>query len=69
MDGPTFERAVKLYESKKVIEFETDEFGFSAKVDSGCIKTFQVLENRETCFGWEEPLVKITNLVDRCSDR
>jgi len=31
-----------------------------AKLDSGCFRTFAKLENRETCFGWEQPLLKIT---------
>ena len=29
------------------------------KLDSSCIKTFKKLCGRETCFGWEEPLVRI----------
>lgn len=29
-----------------------------AKLDSACLKTFGALANRETCFGWEEPLVR-----------
>ncbi|MDP3778680.1 MAG: hypothetical protein Q8R30_01360 [bacterium] len=28
------------------------------KLDSHCIKAFRTLENRETCFGWEEALIK-----------
>ena len=30
-----------------------------AKLDSACLQAFRALENRETCFGWEEPLVKL----------
>jgi len=30
-----------------------------AEFDSECKKAFHKLENRETCFGWEEPLVRI----------
>lgn len=30
-----------------------------AKLDSSCIKSFEKLCGLETCFGWEEPLVKI----------
>ncbi len=30
-----------------------------AKFDSACLQAFRALENRETCFGWEEPLVKL----------
>lgn len=30
-----------------------------AKLDPACVSAFQTLEHRETCFGWEEPLVKI----------
>lgn len=29
-----------------------------AKLDPSCEKTFDKLKNRETCFGWEEPLLK-----------
>ena len=30
-----------------------------AKLDSKCIKPFKKLCGQETCFGWEEPLIKI----------
>lgn len=30
-----------------------------AKLDSSCIKAFKKLCGQSTCFGWEEPLVKI----------
>ena len=30
-----------------------------AKLDSACLKMFGVLTNRETCFGWEGPLVQL----------
>lgn len=30
-----------------------------AKLDLNCAKTFQALEHKETCFGWEEPLLKL----------
>ncbi len=30
-----------------------------AKLDPTCIRTFGSLANRETCFGWEEPLVRL----------
>lgn len=30
-----------------------------AKLDSSCIKTFRELKDRETCFGWEEPLLEL----------
>ena len=30
-----------------------------AKLDSACIQAFGTLKDRETCFGWEEPLLKI----------
>jgi len=30
-----------------------------AWIDPGCIDTFNPLAGRETCFGWEEPLVRI----------
>ena len=32
-----------------------------AKLDPKCIKTFEKLCGKETCFGWEEPLVKIVD--------
>ena len=28
-----------------------------AKLDPSCIKAFEILKNRETCFGWEQPLL------------
>ena len=37
-----------------------------AKLDQNCIKAFEKLCERETCFGWEEPLVRI---VDDCFER
>lgn len=30
-----------------------------AKLDPSCIKTFNELKNRETCFGWEESLLEL----------
>ena len=30
-----------------------------AKIDPNCAKTFKELEGKETCFGWEEPLLKL----------
>lgn len=30
-------------------------------LDPACSRPFEVLKNRETCFGWEEPLVKLVN--------
>jgi hypothetical protein len=30
-----------------------------AKLDPSCVETFQKLQDRETCFGWEAPLVKL----------
>ena len=42
------------------------------RLDSACKKAFRRLEGRETCFGWEEPLVKLANQSDRvhsCSAR
>jgi hypothetical protein len=30
------------------------------RLDPACAKTFYLLENRETCFGWEQPLLEIT---------
>lgn len=32
-----------------------------ARVDPKCLKAFYTLQNRETCFGWEEPLISIIN--------
>lgn len=34
------------------------------KLDSACTKAFRKLENRETCFGWEEPLVKMITIQE-----
>lgn len=30
-----------------------------AKLDPSCIKVFQKLKGRDTCFGWEEPLTEL----------
>ena len=30
-----------------------------AKLDPKCVETFQILQDRDTCFGWEELLVKM----------
>lgn len=30
-----------------------------AKIDHSCIKTFSILKNQKTCFGWEEPLLQL----------
>lgn len=30
-----------------------------AKLDPPCIKAFEELKGKETCFGWEEPLLKL----------
>ncbi len=30
-----------------------------AEVDPGCIASFSILKSKETCFGWEEPLVAL----------
>ena len=30
-----------------------------AELDPKCIRTFQKLQRRETCFGWEEPLLEL----------
>jgi len=32
-----------------------------AKLDPVCVKSFSKLEDRETCFGWEEPLLKLVD--------
>ena len=29
------------------------------RIDSVCIETFELLVGKQTCFGWEEPLVRI----------
>lgn len=29
-----------------------------AKIETECVKSFTLLKNRETCFGWEEPLLE-----------
>ncbi|MBU2037119.1 SWIM zinc finger domain-containing protein [Patescibacteria group bacterium] len=30
-----------------------------AKIDSDCVDIFKKLKNKETCFGWEEPLLEL----------
>lgn len=35
-----------------------------AKLDPECVKVFEKLCSRQTCFGWEEPLVKIFDEQD-----
>ena len=61
-DQSTYERAVGLYESGKVTRFVKEvvlmlrEY---AKLDPKYIKAFEKLCGQRTCFGWEEPLVKI----------
>ena len=40
------------------VVFVLKEYG---KLDPVCIKTFKKLCNQSTCFGWEEPLIKIFN--------
>ena len=30
-----------------------------SKLDPSCVETFHKLKDRETCFGWEEPLLKL----------
>jgi len=32
-----------------------------AKLDSSCLEAFNELKDKETCFGWEEPLLKLLN--------
>lgn len=34
------------------------------KLDCSCIKAFAKLVGKETCFGWEEPLLKIFDEQD-----
>jgi len=41
-DGATFDRAVKLYEEGKVLDFAEEDFGFSAKVIGSQSKPYQV---------------------------
>lgn len=36
-----------------------------AKIDPKCIKAFKKLCGQSTCFGWEEPLVKIFDKQDK----
>lgn len=47
--GGFIEEAVKL-----LIEF--------ARVNPQCTKKFEMLRGKETCFGWEEPLLKLVTL-------
>jgi hypothetical protein len=30
-----------------------------AEIDNECVRAFKKLKNRETCFGWEEPLLAL----------
>jgi hypothetical protein len=39
------------------IEEVVTMLGEYAKLDSSCAKAFVILRGRETCFGWEEPLL------------
>ena len=32
------------------------------RIDPACIETFELLTGKQTCFGWEEPLVRILAL-------
>lgn len=34
-----------------------------AKLDPECVKAFRELKGKETCFGWEEPLLKMKQLA------
>ena len=34
-----------------------------ARLDPSCVKAFEVLKGKETCFGWEEPLLKLIENV------
>jgi len=43
------------------IEEVVSELQEFAKLDPGCINAFDKLKNRETCFGWEKPLLKTFN--------
>jgi len=38
------------------------------KLDPACAKAFQELKDKETCFGWEEPLVQIT-VIGKCTNK
>jgi hypothetical protein len=63
VDEATFKRAVGVDDSNgtvggfmgEVVQM-LKEF---AQIDSDCIKAFKSLLGRETCFDWEEPLVRI----------
>ncbi|MCD6149622.1 hypothetical protein J7J13_02450 [bacterium] len=43
-----------IYETAEVLK----EY---AKFDPSCVKAFKKLRGQKTCFGWEEPLIKIFN--------
>jgi len=34
-----------------------------AKLDSSCVEAFNELKGKETCFGWEEPLLEFVTIV------
>ena len=40
-----------------------------ADLEPDCRKAFRKLENRETCFGWEEPLVRLADQIHSSSAR
>jgi hypothetical protein len=37
-------------------------------LEPDCKQTFQVLKNKKTCFGWEDPLLKMKNNANRTAD-
>jgi len=41
------------------IEETVQVLGEYVKLDPSCVKTFNELKGKETCFGWEEPLIKL----------
>jgi hypothetical protein len=41
------------------IENVVDVLKKYADLDNECLSTFDILKNRETCFGWEDPLLKL----------
>ena len=43
------------------IEDSVDVLKQYAEIDRDCLQAFRQLKDRETCFGWEEPLLAFIN--------
>jgi hypothetical protein len=47
------------------IEETVDVLKEYARLDPSCVRAFEKLKGRETCFGWEEPLLELIDIKDR----